>query len=500
MKWKLAADWSYEIRIDITAEMEEPELEDLSYGFVLLGIALLSIIDIIVFLRTTRICFYGSERNGKKMSWLDYLICVFLSPVPVSVCGGLVQIYLVLSEEEGAGIWSGVWLGIATSVVPLLIQILCMLIYVKWVKPRNRSMAMIVYLCFILQMPSITYILDSSNLGFSLIVIGIYFALTLLFYRFLARAIAELTKTRQTVNMKAFVVLSILDVLFNIIMLQFFIVIWKSTDSMMSSLLPFVQSLKDSQPENYEDFLQVFKAMRQILVYQGHSFILPTIFLSAILMVAFYINVKNIKYMNEVVQAKEQTQQLSVEVMEALAHTIDAKDEYTKGHSTRVALYSKMIAQKMGMEEAQCERIYFMGLLHDIGKIGVPNSIINKPSKLTDEEYDIIKQHPAMGYEILAEIKSIPTLAMGARWHHERYDGKGYPDHKAGEEIPLEARIIAVADSYDAMTSNRSYRKYLPQEVVRGEIEKNIGTQFDEIPARCMLEIIDEDQDYVLHG
>lgn len=217
------------------------------------------------------------------------------------------------------------------------------------------------------------------------------------------------------------------------------------------------------------------------------------------LIIAFYVIVRNIKYMNEMLSAQQEVKTLSVEVMEALAHTIDAKDEYTRGHSIRVAKYSRMIAEKMGMSETECENVYYMGLLHDIGKIGVPNEIINKPDRLTDEEYDEIKKHPVTGYDILAEIKSRPDLATGARWHHERYDGKGYPDHKTGNEIPIEARIIAVADSYDAMTSNRSYRDYLPQEVVREEILKNINTQFDEEPARCMIAIIDEDKEYVLH-
>ncbi|MBO4498609.1 MAG: HD domain-containing protein, partial [Lachnospiraceae bacterium] len=139
------------------------------------------------------------------------------------------------------------------------------------------------------------------------------------------------------------------------------------------------------------------------------------------------------------------------------------------------------------------------GLLHDIGKIGVPNEIINSPTKLTDEEYDVIKTHPGIGFDILAEMKSHPELSTGARWHHERFDGGGYPDHKTNEEIPLEARIIAVADSYDAMTSNRSYRKYMPQEKVRSEIEKNAGKQFDPDVAETMLGVIDSDVDYVLH-
>lgn len=221
---------------------------------------------------------------------------------------------------------------------------------------------------------------------------------------------------------------------------------------------------------------------------------------------AFYVIIKNIIITNEAVTAKNEAitaknevKILSVEVMEALAHTIDAKDEYTRGHSVRVANYSRMIAEKLRLTQEECENVYYMGLLHDIGKIGVPNSIINSTSKLTDEQYSIIKTHPGVGYGILAEIKSRPDLSIGARWHHERYDGKGYPDGMNGMDIPFFARIIAVADSYDAMTSNRSYRAYLPQAVVRSEIEKNMGTQFDPDVAKCMLQIIDDDVNYELH-
>ncbi|MBE5861651.1 MAG: HD-GYP domain-containing protein [Lachnospiraceae bacterium] len=221
---------------------------------------------------------------------------------------------------------------------------------------------------------------------------------------------------------------------------------------------------------------------------------------------AFAVIIKNmmatneaVEAQNEAIKARDEVKTLSVEVMEALAHTIDAKDEYTRGHSVRVAKYSRMLAEKLGLSAEECENVYYMALLHDIGKIGVPNAIINSPTRLTDEEYAVIKTHPGVGFDILAEIKSRPDLSIGARWHHERYDGKGYPDRKAGEEIPYFARIIAVADTYDAMTSNRSYRKYMAQDAVRAEIEKNSGTQFDPKVAKCMLEIIDEDKNYELH-
>ena len=201
----------------------------------------------------------------------------------------------------------------------------------------------------------------------------------------------------------------------------------------------------------------------------------------------------------EVVEQKEKMQKLSFEVTKALTGTIDAKDTYTNGHSNRVAEYSRMLALALGKSEERAESIYYAALLHDIGKIGIPDTIINKPGKLTDEEFAIIKQHPVIGSEILKSIESMPEVSVGARWHHERYDGKGYPDGLKGEAIPEIARIICVADAYDAMTSNRSYRKYLAQDVVREQIVQGRGTQFDRVVADKMLEIIDNDKDYKYH-
>ena len=196
---------------------------------------------------------------------------------------------------------------------------------------------------------------------------------------------------------------------------------------------------------------------------------------------------------------QEEIQKLSIEVTTALSQTIDAKDKYTKGHSTRVAKYSKMLAAALGENEKTQERIYYAALLHDIGKIGIPNAIINKPDKLTDEEYEIIKTHPVIGSDILKSISSMPEISIGARSHHERYDGKGYPDGLAGNDIPWIARIIGVADAYDAMTSNRSYRAYLPQERVKEEIIKYRGIQFDPKVADAMVRLIEEDREYTMH-
>lgn len=195
----------------------------------------------------------------------------------------------------------------------------------------------------------------------------------------------------------------------------------------------------------------------------------------------------------------KQLETLTVQTMKALAGTIDAKDKYTNGHSIRVAEYSREIARRLNMSVKEQEDIYYMGLLHDIGKIGVPDDIINKTSRLTDEEYAIIKTHPVIGGDILKNMSAMPNIITGAKWHHERYDGKGYPDGLKGEDIPPVARIIGVADAYDAMTSNRSYRNVLPQEVVRAEIEKGMGTQFDPVFAKIMLKMIDDDKEYNMH-
>lgn len=187
---------------------------------------------------------------------------------------------------------------------------------------------------------------------------------------------------------------------------------------------------------------------------------------------------------------------LFVQTVMALSDAVDAKDRYTSGHSKRVAEYSRLIAERMGKSKEEQDEIYRAGLLHDVGKIRIPAEIINKPGMLTDEEYDTIKIHPATGYHILRGISEDGYIAVGAKYHHERYDGKGYPNGLAGEKIPEVARILGVADSYDAMASNRSYRNALPQEVVRAEIEKGKGTQFDPNITDIMLQLIDEDKEY----
>ncbi|MBP3338284.1 MAG: response regulator [Lachnospiraceae bacterium] len=198
----------------------------------------------------------------------------------------------------------------------------------------------------------------------------------------------------------------------------------------------------------------------------------------------------------EIHTQQEKLENLFLQTVTALSEAVDAKDRYTSGHSNRVAEYAKMIASKLGKSKEEQEQIYRAGLLHDIGKIRIPAEIINKPGKLTDEEYNIIKIHPVTGYHILKGISDDNEIAVAAKYHHERYDGNGYPNGLEGEMIPEIARILGVADAYDAMASNRSYRNALPQDVVRKEIEKGKGTQFDPVIADIMLELMAEDKEY----
>ena len=178
------------------------------------------------------------------------------------------------------------------------------------------------------------------------------------------------------------------------------------------------------------------------------------------------------------------------ESIETFTGFIDAKDPYTNGHSKRVATYTRRIAQELGYEGEDLDRIYYIALLHDCGKIGVPDNILGKPGKLTDEEFEIIKSHTVRGGEILHAFKSLEDVDEGARYHHERYDGRGYPEGKSGEDIPLIARMICVADSFDAMNTNRVYRNKLTKERIIEEIETNKGRQFDPEIADIMLNLI----------
>lgn len=194
----------------------------------------------------------------------------------------------------------------------------------------------------------------------------------------------------------------------------------------------------------------------------------------------------------------ERNRKLFLQTIMVLGSTIEAKDAYTHGHTERVTNYSVAIARQMvangsaEFSEEFFENLYLSGLLHDIGKIGVPESILNKKGKLTDGEYEVMKEHTTRGAEIIKPLNLPQETIDGVKHHHEAFDGNGYPDGLEGAEIPISAAIIAVADAYDAMTSDRPYRKGLKKEDAIEQIRKNNGTQFNPIPAKAMLELYDK--------
>ena len=184
--------------------------------------------------------------------------------------------------------------------------------------------------------------------------------------------------------------------------------------------------------------------------------------------------------------------ELFYKTIKLIASALDAKDPYTHGHSLRVTMYSLILAKNLNLDDTTLEEIETAGLLHDIGKIGIPQKILCKPDKLTDEEYELMKSHPARAEKMLMGIKKLTVVSNWLRAHHERWDGKGYPYGLKGEEIPISGRIIALADTYDAMTSTRSYRKALSHETAIEEIKRCAGTQFDPVLADLFVKCSDE--------
>ena len=205
-----------------------------------------------------------------------------------------------------------------------------------------------------------------------------------------------------------------------------------------------------------------------------------------------------IKQINEeLADSKELLEKSYLESIEVLRRTVEVKDVYTRGHSDRVSEYSLLIGEKLNLPPEQMKTLKIGALFHDIGKIGIPDAILLKTDKLTDDEYSEIKNHPAIGAHILSNASIFADIIPIVKHHHERYDGKGYPARLAGEDIPYLARIVAVADTFDAMTSRRSYRQALDFDYTMNEIEKCKGTQFDPAIADVFLEILRTNQDKI---
>ena len=207
---------------------------------------------------------------------------------------------------------------------------------------------------------------------------------------------------------------------------------------------------------------------------------------------------KTISDMNiELEDANTKLKKAYLDIIQTIRATVEAKDSYTRGHSDRVSAYSVLLGKHLHLNEDEQEILKIGGLFHDVGKIGIPDTILLKNGKLTDEEYNEIKKHPQIGANILGESELFKNIIPFVKYHHERYDGRGYPEGLAGDNIPYIARIAAVADSFDAMSSRRVYRDSLPKEIVREEIVKNLGTQFDPEIGSTFLDIIDNHYDEI---
>ncbi|WP_051200050.1 HD domain-containing phosphohydrolase [Butyrivibrio sp. FCS006] len=209
----------------------------------------------------------------------------------------------------------------------------------------------------------------------------------------------------------------------------------------------------------------------------------------AALFVGFFVSNFNLKNYRE---KQKNDVRIILQSMNTFISFIDAKDPYTRGHSRRVAMYAAEIAKRMRLSEDEVQNIYYAGLLHDAGKLSVPDAVLNKPGKLTDEERKLIQDHTVAGGKMLKQLSSLRGIRETALYHHERYDGTGYPEGLKGDTIPLYARIVGVADSYDAMSSNRVYRRHLNKDEIIEEIQQGSGTQFDPNIVPYMVDMIND--------
>jgi putative nucleotidyltransferase with HDIG domain len=190
-------------------------------------------------------------------------------------------------------------------------------------------------------------------------------------------------------------------------------------------------------------------------------------------------------------QALRQNQELFLETIRTLAAAIDAKDPYTRGHSERVSSYSMAISRHLGLNQEEVFRVHIAAILHDVGKLGVRESILNKPGGLSDEEFEVMRQHPSIGAQIMSPIRMLKDIIPGIRNHHETWDGTGYPDHLSAEEIPMVARIIGVADTFDAMTTTRPYQQAMTLDYVLQKMQSMSGSRFDPVVVEAFIAAVE---------
>lgn len=243
-----------------------------------------------------------------------------------------------------------------------------------------------------------------------------------------------------------------------------------------------------------EDLVQVELRVSPILHIYDFSLFWVLVFVSCVLFILVLITVVVEIKLSPLRNQRIEDRNIIEQSMKTFSNFIDAKDPYTKGHSIRVAYYTRELAILLGLSQKEVEKLYYIALLHDVGKLSIPDAILNKPGKLTPEERSIMEAHTTHGARMLEDFTAISGIAEGALYHHEHYDGKGYPKGLVGEDIPFYARIICVADSYDAMSSDRCYRPKLARDVIINELDKNAGKQFDPEVVACMLELMQSEQ------
>ena len=255
-------------------------------------------------------------------------------------------------------------------------------------------------------------------------------------------------------------------------------------------------SVLDSKEQKIvEEAVYSFSKAFRIYDYWWFTFYTMAVAMLAIIWLTWFVTStiqgRRIEKQKSEMEAIKKQVRMGNETIFAIANAVEARDNSTGKHSSRVAEYAVLIARELGFSEEEQIQIRRTGLLHDIGKIGVPDSILNKPARLTDEEYTVMKTHTVIGGEILKDFTLIPHVDEGAKFHHERYDGSGYPNGLRDESIPLNARIIGIADAFDAMTANRCYRKALDMDYVISELKRCAGTQFDPGLVDIMLDLIE---------
>lgn len=454
------------------------------------------ILGIIQFLFSAAFFVFTTKKLFSIKLGIPKTIAIFiLSPASGYLISYLIYLSLFYNElSYGSADTTELWIEVILApLFQLIVQLSFMFFYTKLVQCENKTVSVYLYLCSAMLVPGFMYVFTTTTVVPAII----YGALHVVFYFVVIKPLSDIVKKQIVTDVRLFVLLPGLTMIFNTLTYGIYIYIAELSNVPLNYVKEF-SDIYHEYPDKTQHVYELFRRVISGLGYLADIFIYTSIFVVIILIVAFAVITKNIKYMNESMESQKKVKKLSIEVMEVLAHSIDAKDKYTHGHSTRVAEYSRKIAELAGKSKEECEEIYFAGLLHDVGKIGVPDTIISKDGKLTDEEYNLIKMHPVYGDEILREITEHPYLSIAARHHHERFDGKGYPDKLVGTDIPDIARIIAVADAYDAMTSKRSYRKTIPQQKVREEFVACAGTQFDPQYANIMLHLIDSDTQYMM--